>query len=174
MNTSLPRSSGSVCSCSFSVQIPRFRRFWYFRVVLLGVFFISQHIYGLAGSSHSFLRTWYYFSAHRTLRHLIFASVASPASGSLLWAMLKHVREPITISPDLLLSQSLISSSAFQSPSRAFYYHAFHGSWMSASLSAEAAGGDSQTLRAERSPVGSTGTAITDLFPSRVDRRPSL
>jgi membrane-bound serine protease (ClpP class) len=47
----------------------------------------------------------------------------------------------------------------------------FHGSWIERKLVlAEAAGGDSQTLRAQREsrlpPVGSTGTAITDLYPS--------
>ena len=47
----------------------------------------------------------------------------------------------------------------------------FPGSWMERRLVlAEAAGGDSQALRAERESrlpqPGSTGTAITDLFPS--------
>jgi membrane-bound serine protease (ClpP class) len=81
--------------------------------------------------------------------------------------------EPITVSPEvfaqpivnLVFGLSIAVFGAF------LLSRFFHGSWIERKLVlADAAGGDSQSLRAEREsllpPPGSAGTAITDLFPS--------
>jgi membrane-bound serine protease (ClpP class) len=94
--------------------------------------------------------------------------------GSLLWAMLDiWPGEPITVSPELLAQPivDLVFGLSIAVFGAFLFSRFFHGSWIERKLVlAEAAGGDSQTLRAEREshlPLpGSTGTAITDLFPS--------
>ena len=81
--------------------------------------------------------------------------------------------EPITVSPELLAEPivNLVFGLSIAVAGAFLLSRFFHGSWIERKLVlAEAAGGDSQTLRTEREshlpPSGSTGTAITDLFPS--------
>lgn len=160
-------------------KTPGFGVFGILGIVLLGVFFISQYIAGLAGNEVILffalgiilvLVELFFFPGT-----LIFAlSGLACIFGSLLWAMLDiWPDEPITVSPDLLAQPivdlvfglSIAVSGAF------LFSRFFHGSWIEHKLVlAEAAGGDSQTIRDElesRLPrPGSTGTAITDLFPS--------
>lgn len=160
-------------------KTPGFGVFGILGIVLLGVFFISQYIAGLAGNEVILffalgiilvLVELFFFPGT-----LIFAlSGLACIFGSLLWAMLDiWPDEPITVSPDLLAQPivdlvfglSIAVSGAF------LFSRFFHGSWIERKLVlAEAAGGDSQTIRDElesRLPrPGSTGTAITDLFPS--------
>ena len=163
----------------FEFKSPGFGIFGILGIVLLGVFFISQHIAGLAGNEVILffalgiillLVELFFFPGT-----LIFAlSGLACIFGSLLWAMLDiWPGEPITVSPDLLAEPlvNLVFGLSIAVVGALLLSRFFHGSWMERKLVlAEAAGGDSQALRAERAsrlpPPGSTGIAVTDLFPS--------
>jgi membrane-bound serine protease (ClpP class) len=163
----------------FEFKSPGFGIFGILGIVLLGVFFISQHIAGLAGNeailffalgSLLVLLELFFFPGT-----LIFAlSGLACIFGSLLWAMVDiWPDEPITVSPDLLAEPlvNLVFGLSIAVVGALLLSRFFHGSWMERKLVlAEAAGGDSQALRAERAsrlpPPGSTGIAVTDLFPS--------
>jgi membrane-bound serine protease (ClpP class) len=163
----------------FEFKSPGFGIFGILGIVLLGVFFISQHIAGLAGNEVILffalglllvLLEIFFFPGT-----LIFAlSGLACIFGSLLWAMLDiWPDEPITVSPDLLAEPlvNLVFGLSIAVVGALLFSRFFHGSWMERKLVlAEAAGGDSQALRAERAsrlpPPGSTGIAVTDLFPS--------
>jgi membrane-bound serine protease (ClpP class) len=162
----------------FEFKSPGFGIFGILGIVLLGVFFISQHIAGLAGNE-----VILFFALGLLLvlleiffpGTLIFAlSGLACIFGSLLWAMLDiWPDEPITVSPDLLAEPlvNLVFGLSIAVVGALLFSRFFHGSWMERKLVlAEAAGGDSQALRAERAsrlpPPGSTGIAVTDLFPS--------
>ena len=163
----------------FEFKSPGFGVFGILGIVLLGVFFISQHIAGLAGNEVILffalgiilvLAELFFFPGA-----LIFAlSGLACIFGSLLWAMIDiWPGEPITVSPDLLAEPivNLVFGLSIAVAGAFLLSRFFHGSWIERKLVlVEAAGGDSQTLRAEREsrlpPSGSTGTAITDLFPS--------
>jgi membrane-bound serine protease (ClpP class) len=163
----------------FEFKSPGFGIFGILGIVLLGVFFISQHIAGLAGNE---VILFFAFGIILLLVEifffpgtLIFAlSGLACIFGSLLWAMLDiWPDEPITVSPDLLAEPlvNLVFGLSIAVVGALLFSRFFHGSWMERKLVlAEAAGGDSQALRAERAsrlpPPGSTGIAVTDLFPS--------
>ena len=163
----------------FEFKSPGFGVFGILGIVLLGVFFISQHIAGLAGNEVILffalgiilvLVELFFFPGT-----LIFAlSGLGCIFGSLLWAMLDiWPGEPITVSPEVFAQPivNLVFGLSIAVFGALLLSRFFHGSWIERKLVlAEAAGGDSQTLRVEREshlPLpGSKGTAITDLFPS--------
>ena len=163
----------------FEFKSPGFGVFGILGIVLLGVFFISQHVAGLAGNEVILffalgiilvLVELFFFPGT-----LIFAlSGLGCIFGSLLWAMLDiWPGEPITVSPEVFAQPivNLVFGLSIAVFGALLLSRFFHGSWIERKLVlAEAAGGDSQTLRVEREshlPLpGSKGTAITDLFPS--------
>ena len=180
MNTFTPALLGiGMLMLFFEFKSPGFGIFGILGIVLLGVFFISQHIAGLAGNEIILFFALGIILVFAELFFfpgtLIFAlSGLAFIFGSLIWAMIDiWPGEPVTVSPDLLAEPIVnlvfgLSIAVFGALSLSRF---FHGSWIERKLVlAEAAGGDSQTLRARResrlpSP-GSTGIAITDLFPS--------
>ncbi|MEC8613820.1 MAG: NfeD family protein [Verrucomicrobiota bacterium] len=163
----------------FEFKSPGFGVFGIIGIVLLGVFFISQHIAGLAGNEVILIFALGIILVLAELFFLpgtfIFAlSGLAFIFGSLLWAMVDiWPGEPFTVSPDLLAQPivNLVFGLSIAVFGALLLSRFFHGSWIERKLVLkEAAGGDSQTLRAEREshlpPSGSIGTAITDLFPS--------
>ena len=180
MNTFAPALLGiGLLALFLEFKTPGFGFFGIGGIVLLGVFFISQYIAGLAGNELILL---FVLGIILVLVELFFfpgtficaLSGLALIFGSLLWAMVDvWPGEPISISPDLLaeplvkmvfgLSIALVGAFALS--------RFFPGSWMARQLVlSTAAGGDSQARRAVRSSVlpqsGCEGVAVTDLFPS--------
>ena len=179
MRSSWKVSNRRKTSQNWSKAITGFGFFGIGGLVLLGVFFISQYIAGLAGNELILL---FVLGIILVLVELFFfpgtfigaISGLTLILGSLLWAMVDvWPGEPISVSPDLLaeplinmvfgLSIALVGAFALS--------RFFPGSWMARQLVlSTAAGGDSQARRAERSSVlpqpGCEGVAVTDLFPS--------
>jgi len=160
-------------------KTPGFGFFGIGGIALLGIFFISQYIAGLAGNE---VILFFALGIILVLVELFFfpgtllfaLSGLALIFGSLLWAMVDiWPGEPITFSPELLAEPlvNLVFGLSIAVFGAILLYRFFPGSWMERKLVlAQAAGGDSQTLRAEREsrlpPPGTKGTAITDLFPS--------
>ena len=160
-------------------KTPGFGFFGIGGIVLLGIFFISQHIAGLAGNEIILffalgiilvLVELFFFPGT-----LVFAfSGLALILGSLLWAMVDvWPGEPVEFSPELLADPlvDLVFGLSIAVFGAMLLSRFFPGSWMERRLVlAGSAGGNSQTIRAEREsrmpPPGSTGIAITDLFPS--------
>ena len=180
MNTFAPALLGiGMLMLFFEFKSPGFGVFGILGIVMLGVFFTSQHIAGLAGNE---VILFFALGIILVLAELFFfpgtiifaLSGLAFIFGSLLWAMIDiWPGEPISVSPevlaqpivDLVFGLSIAVFGAF------LFYRYFHGSRIERKLIlAEAAGGNSQAYRAERESclpsAGSTGTAITDLFPS--------
>ena len=163
----------------FEFKSPGFGFFGILGIILLGVFFISQYIAGLAGNEVILffalgiilvLVELFFFPGT-----LIFAlSGLACIFGSLLWAMVDiWPGEPITVSPELLAQPivNLVFGLSIAVFGAFLFSRYFHGSWIESKLVlTEAAGGDNQASGTEREfrlpPSGSIGTAITDLFPS--------
>lgn len=163
----------------FEFKTPGFGIFGIGGIVLLGIFFISQYIAGLAGNEVVLffalgivlvLVELFFFPGS-----LIFAlSGLALIFGSLLWAMVDiWPGEPIKISPELLAEPlvNLIFGLSIAVVGALVLSRFFPGSWMERKLVlASAVGGGSQGVRAEREsslpPVGAKGVAVTDLFPS--------
>ena len=180
MNTFAPALLGiGLLALFLEFKTPGFGFFGIGGIVLLGIFFISQYIAGLAGNEVIlffalgilliFVEIFFFPGT------LVFAlSGLALILGSLIWAMVDiWPGEPISISPELLAEPlvNLVFGLAIAAGGAMLLSRFFPGSWMERRLVlAEAAGGDSRTLRAEREarfpPPGSTGLAITDLFPS--------
>ncbi len=160
-------------------KTPGFGIFGIAGIVCLGIFFLSQYIAGLAGNEVVLffalgiifvLVELFFFPG--TLFFALTGLVL--IFGSLLWAMVDvWPGEPLSISPQLLAEPlvNLVFGLSFAVIGAFIFSRFFPGSWMERKLVlSTAAGGDSQTIRAERESglpaVGSTGVAITDLFPS--------
>ena len=148
-------------------------------IVLLGVFFASQYIAGLAGSEPVLffvlgivlvLVELFFFPGT-----LVFAlSGLALIFGSLFWAMIDFwPDEPLRLSPgrlaepmvNLVFGLSLAALGVF------LCGRLFKGSWLERHLVLEeAAGGSGEAVRQERAaslPVaGAEGAAVSDLFPS--------
>ena len=180
MNTFAPALLGiGMLALFLEFKTPGFGFFGIGGIVLLGIFFISHYIAGLAGNE---LILFFGLGVILVLVELFFfpgvfvfaLSGLALILGSLLWAMVDvWPGEPITISPELLAEPlvKLVFGASIAAVGALVLSRFFPGSWMERKLVlANAAGGDSQTLRAEREsllpPFGSTGTAVTDLFPS--------
>lgn len=180
MNSFAPALLGiGLLALFLEFKTPGFGFFGIGGIVLLGIFFISQHIAGLAGNEPIL-----FFALGILLVMVeifffpgtfVFAlSGLALIFGSLLWAMVDiWPGEPISISPELLAEPlvNLVFGFSIAAAGALVLSRFFPGSWMERKLVlAEAAGGDSQTIRAERAsrlpPRGSTGTAVTDLFPT--------
>jgi len=180
MNTFAPALLGiGLLALFFEFKTPGFGIFGIGGIVLLGIFFISHYIAGLAGNEVILffalgiilvLLELFFFPGT-----LVFAlSGLALIFGSLLWAMVDiWPNEPITVSPELLAEPlvNLVFGLSIAVFGAFILSRFFPGSWMERKLVlSQAAGGDSQTLRAQREsrlpPPGSTGVAITDLFPS--------
>ncbi len=196
MNTFAPALLGiGLLALFLEFKTPGFGFFGIGGIVLLGVFFIAQYIAGLAGNEPVLffalgiilvLVEIFFFPGM-----LVFAlSGLGLILGSLIWAMVDiWPGEPITISPELLAEPlvNLVFGLSIAAVGAIIASRMFPTSWMGRRLVlGEAAGGNSRALRAERvaswPAVGSTGTAVTDLFPSgrveiegqRYDARASL
>ncbi|WP_308984914.1 NfeD family protein [Thalassobacterium sedimentorum] len=180
MNTFAPALLGiGLLALFFEFKTPGFGVFGIAGIVLLGVFFMSQYIAGLAGNEVILffalgvilvLVELFFFPGT-----LIFAlSGLALIFGSLLWAMVDvWPGEPISVSPQLLAEPlvNLVFGLSIAVVGVFILSRFFPGSWMESKLVlATAAGGNSQNLRAQREsqfpPVGSLGVAVTDLFPS--------
>ncbi|MGZ0707955.1 NfeD family protein [Coraliomargarita sp. W4R53] len=180
MNTFAPGLLGiGLLALFFEFKTPGFGLFGIAGIALLGVFFLSQYVAGLAGNEVVLffavgvllvLVELFFFPGT-----LVFAlSGLALIFGSLLWAMVDvWPNEPLTVSPELLAEPlvNLVFGLSIAVFGVFILSRFFPGSWMESKLVlATAAGGDSQTLRAERASrlpqPGAQGIAITDLFPS--------
>jgi membrane-bound serine protease (ClpP class) len=148
-------------------------------IVLLGVFFASQYIAGLAGNEPVLffalgiilvLVELFFFPGI-----FVFAMTGlAMIFGSLLWAMVDFwPGEPIRFSPDLFAEPlvNLIYGLAIAVLGAVVFGRFFKGSWIERRLVLEgAAGGHQGVTRTERvsslPETGAEGIAITDLFPS--------
>jgi membrane-bound serine protease (ClpP class) len=160
-------------------KTPGFGIFGIAGIALLGIFFISQYIAGLAGNE-----VFLFFALGIILvlvelfffpGTLIFALTGlALIFGSLLWAMVDvWPSEPIAVSPELLAEPlvNLVFGMSIAVVGALLLARLFPGSWMERKLVlATAAGGTSGTLRAQREShlpqPGAQGVAVTDLFPS--------
>ena len=160
-------------------KTPGFGIFGIGGISLIGVFFISQHIAGLAGNEDILffalgvilvLVELFFFPGT-----LVFAlSGLALIFGSLLWAMVDvWPGEPIQFSPEVLAEPvvNLVFGLSIAVVGVLLFGRFFKGSVFERLLVLDkAAGGDSQAIRRERESSlpkpGSVGTAVTDLFPS--------
>lgn len=180
MSTFAPALLGlGLLALFFEFKTPGFGIFGIVGIVFLGVFFISQYVAGLAGNEVILffglgiilvLVEIFFFPGM-----LVFAmSGLLLILGSLLWAMVDiWPGEPISVSPELLAEPmvNLVFGLSIAVFGAMLLSRFFPGSWMERKLVlADAAGGDSQTIREEREsklpPAGTKGVAVTDLFPS--------
>lgn len=180
MNTFAPALLGiGLLALFLEFKTPGFGFFGIGGIVLLGIFFIAQYVAGLAGNEPILffilgiilvLVELFFFPGL-----LVFAlSGLGLILGSLIWAMVDiWPGEPITISPELLAEPlvNLVFGMTIAAVGAVIASRMFPTSWMGRRLVlAEAAGGSGETVRAERAAhwpaEGSTGTAVTDLFPS--------
>ncbi|HBR95423.1 MAG TPA: hypothetical protein DEA90_14780 [Opitutae bacterium] len=180
MNTFAPGLLGiGLLALFFEFKTPGFGVFGIAGIALLGVFFISQYIAGLAGNE---VILFFGLGILLVLVELFFfpgtliAALTGLALifGSLLWAMVDiWPNEPLKLSPELLAEPlvDLVFGMSIAVAGALVLSRFFPGSWMERRLVlSTAAGGDSQTLRSERASQlpqpGAQGIAVTDLFPS--------
>ncbi|NBB79317.1 MAG: hypothetical protein GVY36_07725 [Verrucomicrobia bacterium] len=180
MNSFAPALLGiGLLALFLEFKTPGFGFFGIGGIVLLGIFFISQYIAGLAGNEPIL---FFALGVILVLVELFFfpgmfvfaLTGLGLILGSLLWAMVDiWPGEPITISPELVAEPlvNLVFGMSIAAVGAIIASRMFPTSWMGRRLVlADAAGGDGQALRAERDArwpsAGSTGTAVTDLFPS--------
>lgn len=160
-------------------KTPGFGVFGITGIALIGVFFISQHIAGLAGNEAMLffalgivlvLVELFFFPGL-----LVFAlSGLALIVASLLWSMVDiWPDEPIRISPELLAEPlvDVIFGMSIAVAGALIFGRFFKGSWFARQLVLEAAaGGSSEPIRAERESLlprpGSQGLAVSDLFPT--------
>jgi len=180
MNTFAPALLGiGLLALFLEFKTPGFGFFGIGGIVLLGIFFISHYIAGLAGNEAVL---FFALGVILVLVELFFfpgvfvfaLSGLALIFGSLLWAMVDiWPGEPISISPELLTEPlvNLVFGASITAVGAFILSRFFPGSWMERKLVlAVAAGGDSQTIRVQHESnlpsVGTKGVAITDLFPS--------
>jgi len=160
-------------------KTPGFGVFGISGIALIGAFFISQHIAGLAGNEAIL---FFALGVVLVLVELFFLPglLVFALSGlalivaSLLWSMVDiWPDEPIRISPELLADPlvNVIFGMSIAVAGALIFGRFFKGSWFARQLVLEgAAGGSSEQMRAEREsllpPPGSQGLAVSDLFPS--------
>jgi membrane-bound serine protease (ClpP class) len=160
-------------------KTPGFGIFGIGGISLIGVFFISQHIAGLAGNE---VILFFALGVILVLVELFFfpgtlvfaLSGLALIFGSLLWAMVDvWPGEPIQFSPEVLAEPvvNLVFGLSIAVVGVLLFGRFFKGSVFERLLVLDkAAGGDSQAIRRERESSlpkpGSVGTAVTDLFPS--------
>ncbi|PXA05704.1 hypothetical protein DDZ13_02195 [Coraliomargarita sinensis] len=160
-------------------KTPGFGIFGIGGIVLIAIFFISQHIAGLAGNEAILffalgiilvLVEIFFFPGV-----LIFAlSGLALIFGSLLWAMVDiWPEEPISLSPEFLAEPvvNLVFGMTVAVLGAVIFGRFFKGSFFERMLVLEdAAGGSSQEIREKRESSlpkpGSEGVAVSDLFPS--------
>lgn len=160
-------------------KTPGFGIFGISGIILLGIFFASQYLAGLAGNEPIFffvlgiilvLVEVFFFPGT-----LVFAiSGLCFIFGSLLWAMIDFwPGEAIQFSPEMFVEPlaNLIFGVGIAVMGALILSRFFRGSWMERRLVlADSAGGSSQAIRADREAnwpkPGSEGVALTDLFPS--------
>lgn len=163
----------------FEFKTPGFGIFGIGGIILIAVFFISQHIAGLAGNEVMLffalgiilvLVELFFFPGT-----LVFALTGlALILGSLLWAMIDFwPGEPIRFSPELLAEPTvnLVFGMSIAVFGAFLFSRFFKGSIFERMLVLEeAAGGSGQEIREERESSlpkpGAEGTAVTDLFPS--------
>lgn len=163
----------------FEFKTPGFGIFGICGIILIAIFFISQHIAGLAGNEVILffvlgillvLAELFFFPGT-----LIFALTGvALILGSLLWAMIDFwPGEPIRFSPELLAEPvvNLVFGLSIAVAGALVFGRFFKGSWMEHQLVLEAAaGGPGRVVREARASAlpaaGTEGTAVTDLFPS--------
>lgn len=160
-------------------KTPGFGVFGIAGITCLGVFFISQYIAGLAGNEVILffalgiifvLVELFFFPGILVFAISGFALIL----GSLLWAMVDvWPSEPLSISPELLAEPmvNLVFGLSIAAAGAVLLSRFFPGSWMERTLVlSEAVGGHGQTPSARRESSlpqpGSTGLAVTDLFPT--------
>jgi membrane-bound serine protease (ClpP class) len=180
MNAFTPALLGiGMLALFFEFKTPGFGIFGIVGIILLGVFFISQNIAGLAGNE---VILFFALGIILVLVELFFFPGALVFAlsglglifGSLLWAMVDvWPSEPISVSPDLLVEPlvNLVFGMSIAVFGALLLSRFFPGSWMERKLVlASAAGGSSESLRAQRAAhlpqPGAQGVAVTDLFPS--------
>lgn len=180
MNTFAPALLGiGLLALFLEFKTPGFGFFGIGGIVLLGIFFIAQYIAGLAGNEPIL---FFALGIILVLVELFFfpgifvfaLSGLGLILGSLIWAMVDiWPGEPISISPELLAEPlvNLVFGMSIAAIGAVIASRMFPTSWMGRRLVlGEAAGGSGEAVRAERAAhwpaAGSTGTAVTDLFPS--------
>lgn len=163
----------------FEFKTPGFGVFGIGGIVMIGVFFISQHIAGLAGNEAILIFALGIILVFVELFFFpgifIFAlSGLALIIGSLLWAMVDvWPEEPLQLSPELFAEPlvNVVFGMSIALGGALLFGRFFKGSWFERLLVLEdAAGGRGEEIRAEREPslpqAGSEGTALSDLFPS--------
>ncbi|MFU8847409.1 MAG: NfeD family protein [Opitutales bacterium] len=160
-------------------KTPGFGFFGIGGIALIAIFFISQHIAGLAGNEAIL---FFALGVILVLVEIFFfpgvfifaLSGLALILGSLLWAMVDiWPDEPIRLSVDFLAEPvvNLVFAMSITLVGAILFGRFFKGSWFERLLVLEnAAGGSSQAIRTERESTlprpGSEGTAVSDLFPS--------
>lgn len=160
-------------------KTPGFGIFGIGGIVLIAVFFISQHIAGLAGNEAILffalgivlvMVELFFFPGL-----LVFAlSGLALIVGSLLWSMVDiWPDEPIQLSPELFAEPmvDVVFGMTIALVGALLFGRFFKDSWFERLLVLDdAAGGSRKLVRAERESsqpqTGSEGTAVSDLFPS--------
>lgn len=183
MNTIAPVLMGlGVLLLFLEFKTPGFGIFGISGLVLLGIFFVSHYIAGLAGNEAIF---FFLLGVLLVLVELfvfpgtvIFAlSGLGLMLGSLLWTMVDYwpsseEGEGIGLTPEMFAEPfvQLIYGISIAMAGMLLVGRFFKGSWFERKLVLEtAAGGDSQAIRATRASslpsVGSEGVALTPLHP---------
>lgn len=163
----------------FEFKTPGFGIFGIGGIILIGIFFISQHIAGLAGNE---VILFFALGIILVLLELFFFpgtfvfafSGLALVFGSLIWAMVDlWPGEPIDFSPELFAEPvvNLVFGLSIAVLGAVIFGRFFKGSVFERLLVLEeAAGGDSRMIRSERESSlpkpGGEGTAVSDLFPS--------
>ena len=160
-------------------KTPGFGIFGIGGITLIVIFFISQHVAGLAGNEAIL---FFALGVILVLLELFFfpgifvfaLSGLALIVGSILWSMVDiWPEEPIRLSPELFAEPlvDVVFGMTIALVGALVFGRFFKGSWFERQLVlGDAAGGSSQTIRAERESSlprpGSEGTAVSDLFPS--------
>jgi membrane-bound serine protease (ClpP class) len=180
MNTFAPALLGiGMLMLFFEFKTPGFGIFGMGGIVLLGIFFISQYIAGLAGNE---IIVFFGLGIILVLVEVFFfpGTLVFAISGlllifgSLLWAMVDiWPGEPIKLSTELFAEPlvNLVFGLSIAVFGAILLSRLFPGSWMERKLVlASASGGTGKVIRrARRSCLpgsGARGVAVTDLFPS--------
>ncbi len=160
-------------------KTPGFGVFGIAGICLILVFFISQHIAGLAGNEAILI---FALGVILVLVELFFfpGLLVFALSGlalivaSLLWSMVDiWPDEPIRISPEFFAEPmvNVVFAMSIALAGALIFGRFFKGSWFARALVLEgSAGGSGQVIRAERESSqpqpGSEGIAVSDLYPS--------
>lgn len=180
MNTFAPALLGiGMLLLFFEFKTPGFGVMGVGGLILMGIFFASQYIAGLAGNEAVL---FFVLGIILILVELFFfpgifvfaISGLALVCGSLLWAMIDFwPGEPIKISPELVAEPmvNLVFGMSLAVLGALFLGRLIKGSWFERQLVLEdAAGGRGVELRGARKSSmpqpGAEGVAVTDLFPS--------